>query len=1059
MASLKTRLGALQARLGGRRTPPAPVLSVVVPVYNVAAFLPACLDSLLGQTLSELEVICVDDGSSDDSYRILQEYAAADPRVRVLQQANAGQGAARNTAMPHVRGEFLAFADSDDEVPSDAYQAMVETLRRTGSDWVLGGARRYTHGQLLEVVRGAAVHDRDRLGVRLDDFPVALQDIIPGNRLFRTAFYRERVPAYRSDVKYEDQVPCLAAFARGKFDVLERVTYLWRIREDASSTTQQKTTLRNLLDQVEVMHEARELMRADASPVGYDAWVGRMIGVDLNGFVQPALAADEEFRTVLTAAYREVLPEATPRALAHASVSAKVRASLIGGEEADWAGVLAFEEYAQVHGRVPPTRVVDGRVLAEPGDEEPWPRVPPAMRELGAYETPLRAAVHDVAVEGAELVIRGYAGIGAIDSLTYPPLVQAWLGEVPSTVELHRDQNADLWAKDLNASFAAGAFVARVPLGSLPAGTSVLRLQVDQAGLVREGTVHEVVEHSGAARLAPLGAAGRIVTPSLGDHGFAVTLDRGEAPVTEEGPRLWITSLTIEDAAPTAPTAQIAVGVRFSGLEPDEVAGAELGTRDVVVAPASSYQPTGAGSGVLRFPTRVSRPGAPSVALEQRAGGLWVPRNGRPPIAARPAPELSADLPLVALGADLRLHLRLRPTGQAQLVPRSPLQPEEVTRYGRARLRAAYRAAEGIAAGVPSAAVLFWSDKGHRADGGLAALDAELARTRPDVARLWAVQGHDVVVPDGAVPLVIDSAAWYDALRSVPVLVADAALPEWFLKRPHQRLVHVAPGWPVVSLGAAHAVERGLPAGLTALLARQVQAWDLLVAPGEEAVEIYRRETGYAGEVLLAAPQTDALLGPAAELRARVRAELGLGPQTRAVLYAPTYRDARSSRVEAAPMYDGLDLGALAERLGPGYAVLVRAHRFDARAAEKRVRRTPVLDVSLYPRLEHLLLAADAAVFDYGPARIDWALTGKPAVLLTRDRDAYFAVRAPLLDYDATLPGPTADSTQDVAALLGDLPALAESCGPLAERVTERYLTEADGRGAERVVTRLAGWL
>ncbi|WP_198289873.1 bifunctional glycosyltransferase/CDP-glycerol:glycerophosphate glycerophosphotransferase [Nocardioides sp. Iso805N] len=1034
-------------------------MSIVVPVYNVAAFLPACLDSLLGQSLAEVEVICVDDGSTDDSLRILQEYAARDPRVQVLQQANAGQGAARNTAMPLVRGEFLTFADSDDEVPSDAYQVMVETLRRTGSDWVLGGAQRYTHGQMLEVVRGAAVHDRDRLGVRLDDFPIAIQDIIPGNRLFRTAFYREQVPAYRTDVKYEDQVPCLAAFVRGRFDVLERVTYLWRIREDASSTTQQKTTLRNLLDQVAVMREARELMRADASPIGYDAWVGRMIGVDLNGFVQPALGADEEFRDVLRAAYREVLPEATPHALAHASVSSKVRAALIGADEADWDGVRSFEEYAQVHGRVPPTRVVDGRVLADPGREEPWPRVPESMWELGAYETPLRAAVHDVAVSGQDLVVRGYAGTGAIDSLTYPPLVHAWLGDVALTVDLRRDANADLWAKDLNASFANGAFAARVPLASLAPGTSVLRLRVEQAGLVREGTVHEVAEHSGAAQLTPLGAGGRVVTPVLGDHGFAVSVAPGDAPGPAGGAQLWITSLAVRDRVPDAVTGTIEIGVRFSGLTTEEVTRAELGTRDVVVARATSFTTVDEGSGMLRFPTRTSRPGAPSVALEQRAGGLWVPRAGQSPVAARPAPELQADLPLLATGADLRLHLRRRPTGQAQLVPRGPLRLEEVTRFGRGRLRAAYLSAEGVAPDVPSPSVLFWSDEGHRAGDALAAVDARLAQSRPDVARLWAVQGHDVVVPDGAVPLVIDSPDWYDALRSVPVLVADAALPEWFVKRPHQRLIHVAPGWPVVSIGAAHAVERGLAVGLAALLSDQVQAWDLLVAPGKEAAETYRRETGYAGEVLLAAPQTDALLAHQDGLRAKVRSELGLAPDAQVVLYAPTYRDSRSSRVEAAPMYDGLDLAVLAERLGPGYTVMVHAHRHDARAAERRARSASVIDVSVYPRASELLLAADAAVLDYGAERIDWALTGKPAVFLTRDRDAYFAVRAPLLDYDATLCGPTAGSTQEVAELFADLPALAQTCRPLAARVVERFHGESDGRGAAQVVAGIVSWL
>src|SRR3954463_5066653 len=91
-----------------------PVLSVVVPVYNVADYLEECLDSLLGQSLAELEVIAVDDGSTDRSSEILRRRAAKDARLRVLTQANAGQGAARNRAVAEACGEFLTFCDGDD---------------------------------------------------------------------------------------------------------------------------------------------------------------------------------------------------------------------------------------------------------------------------------------------------------------------------------------------------------------------------------------------------------------------------------------------------------------------------------------------------------------------------------------------------------------------------------------------------------------------------------------------------------------------------------------------------------------------------------------------------------------------------------------------------------------------------------------------------------------------------------------------------------------------------------------------------------------------------------
>ena len=89
-------------------------VSVILPVYNCEAYLPQCLDSILQRNDQRIEVICVDDGSTDGSARILADYAARDSRVRVLRQANAGAGAARNTGMAQARGEYLSFLDADD---------------------------------------------------------------------------------------------------------------------------------------------------------------------------------------------------------------------------------------------------------------------------------------------------------------------------------------------------------------------------------------------------------------------------------------------------------------------------------------------------------------------------------------------------------------------------------------------------------------------------------------------------------------------------------------------------------------------------------------------------------------------------------------------------------------------------------------------------------------------------------------------------------------------------------------------------------------------------------
>lgn len=109
-------------------------VSVVIPVYNIEKHLRQCLDSVTGQTLQDLEIICVDDGSTDASPQILSEYAARDGRFQIITQTNAGPGAARNTGLERVTGEFLIFLDSDDWFEADFLERMVAKAEETGAD-------------------------------------------------------------------------------------------------------------------------------------------------------------------------------------------------------------------------------------------------------------------------------------------------------------------------------------------------------------------------------------------------------------------------------------------------------------------------------------------------------------------------------------------------------------------------------------------------------------------------------------------------------------------------------------------------------------------------------------------------------------------------------------------------------------------------------------------------------------------------------------------------------------------------------------------------------------
>ncbi len=116
-----------------------PVVSVTVPVYNTSKYLRQCLDSLAAQTLHEIEFILVDDGSTDDSGAICDEYAAKDPRFRVIHQPNGGLAVARQTGLNAAQGEYIIPCDSDDWAEPNMYELLYRKAKATFADIVLCG--------------------------------------------------------------------------------------------------------------------------------------------------------------------------------------------------------------------------------------------------------------------------------------------------------------------------------------------------------------------------------------------------------------------------------------------------------------------------------------------------------------------------------------------------------------------------------------------------------------------------------------------------------------------------------------------------------------------------------------------------------------------------------------------------------------------------------------------------------------------------------------------------------------------------------------------------------
>lgn len=119
------------------------IVSVILPVYNAEEYLEQCLDSVIGQTLTDIEILCVDDGSTDNSLKILREYEKKDSRIRVISQKNAGAGAARNTGLCQAQGEYLSFLDSDDFFEPNMLELAYQSAEKYNTDFVVFNSDQY----------------------------------------------------------------------------------------------------------------------------------------------------------------------------------------------------------------------------------------------------------------------------------------------------------------------------------------------------------------------------------------------------------------------------------------------------------------------------------------------------------------------------------------------------------------------------------------------------------------------------------------------------------------------------------------------------------------------------------------------------------------------------------------------------------------------------------------------------------------------------------------------------------------------------------------------------
>ena len=209
-------------------------VSIIVPVYNVEKYLRKCLDSLINQTLKDIEIICINDGSTDKSLEILEEYKNRDSRIILLNQENSGQSIARNNGIKKATGEYIGFVDPDDWIDLDYYEKLYNAASTNDTDIAVGGIIRVTGIKKKKFLNfeKETITDNTNLKFELCDVP---EKSYVWNKIYKTEKLKEIGLVFEKGIFYED---CIftpqALFYLGKIVTVPNIYYYYLRRGNST---------------------------------------------------------------------------------------------------------------------------------------------------------------------------------------------------------------------------------------------------------------------------------------------------------------------------------------------------------------------------------------------------------------------------------------------------------------------------------------------------------------------------------------------------------------------------------------------------------------------------------------------------------------------------------------------------------------------------------------------------------------------------------------------------------------------------------------------------------
>ncbi|TMR89316.1 glycosyltransferase family 2 protein [Nonomuraea basaltis] len=419
-----------------------PVLSVIVPFYNVEKYIGPCLDSIAAQKLDDLEVICVDDGSGDDGPAVVRARQAGDRRITLIRQDNRGVGHARNVGVRQAQGRYLAFVDGDDTVPPDAFGRLVSSLEATGSDLACGNVMRLYRNLLIPSWAHREAFARPAKRTHITRHPLLIRDRMLWNKVYRRSFWNELGLSFPERM-YEDQPVAMAAHVRARsVDVLARIVYHWRQRDEpGASITQRSLEPGNLRDRLLSVLETADLLVRHASGLKVDFDRDTM-DIDMSVAVEAVAAMGQSADPELLDLIVRYLDGVSHEAWRSIPFAQRLQVHLLHRRRLDeLADAVAQARDGRLRPRVAPAGLLRRRWHGR----HPW--LPGHLSDVSG-ELKLSARLVDLDWRDGVLAGAGRVGIGSFDvSELRRARVRVWLEErrTGETVQLSDQDAAPAW--------------------------------------------------------------------------------------------------------------------------------------------------------------------------------------------------------------------------------------------------------------------------------------------------------------------------------------------------------------------------------------------------------------------------------------------------------------------------------------------------------------------------------------------------------------------------------------------------------------------------------------